>query len=140
MPKKKKILKAMPKVMLGDMATYIVPWGKLRRDFREGVGFAQGLTLEIRERAERRAFKEGSREGLRRRRQKGGAEKHKGKLGPPNPDLAHEFDPPYTYSPFRTQTDQELLSVALNYACDPPPVIQESLEKEIASSTFVEPC
>lgn len=134
----KKILKTMPKVMLDDMATHIVPWGKLRRDFLEGVGFAQGLELETREKGERRAVEDGVKIGRRRRRQKRDAKNLQKKPGLSKLDLAQGSDPPYTYSPIRTQIDQELLSLALDYVRDPPPVIQDSLEKEIASTTFVE--
>ena len=117
---------------------HIVPWGKLRRDFLEGVGFAQGLELETREKGERRAVEDGVKIGRRRRRQKRDAKNLQKKPGLSKLDLAQGSDPPYTYSPFRTQIDQELLSLALDYVRDPPPVIQDSLEKEIASTTFVE--
>ena len=128
----------IPEFMALDTAKSTVSWGDLRNEFLEGVRFAQDLELETRDEAEGRVFEEGSKLGRWRRRQRRLAKNQQKKPELPDLDLSRGFVPPHTRSPFRTQTDQELLSAALDYARDPPPVIQESLEKEVASPKFVE--
>ncbi len=128
----------IPEHIANDMATRTVSWEDLRNEFCDGVRFANELELETREKAEGRAFEEGSNLGRWRKGQKRLAENQQRKSELPKIDLSRGFVPPHTLSPFRTQTDQELLSDALDYARDPPPVIQECLEKKVASLGFVE--